>query len=187
MKYEITKEQILEAHKDACGDWKKKIESWFPGVFKNTLELNKWYKKSNTVVMFHVTEIDNDGYVSAYGINYEGKWSSSSVWFNCKPMREDIIPATDTEVSEMLKKEFKKIGFEKGIKVKCAKDGTEWTLRKGVDCLGIFNSIYNSFTDGSGAYWFWQGKFATIVEQPTEMTHAEIEKALGKKIKIVTK
>ena len=36
--YTITKEQILEGHGAACNEWKKKIESWFPDVFKHEIQ-----------------------------------------------------------------------------------------------------------------------------------------------------
>ena len=33
-KYQVEKSFILEAHKEACSDWKRKIEREFPEVFK---------------------------------------------------------------------------------------------------------------------------------------------------------
>jgi hypothetical protein len=172
MKYETTKEFILEAHKSACEGWKTKIEKEFPDVFKN--QYNKWYKHSYKGIFFFTD------YRCGYGIDSGGGWHispssgiDSGQW----------TPATDTEVSEMLIKEAKKRGFVQGVTVEsCVMSSF---IRK-IEKEDYKFTKYNQLTTGSITL-FENGKWATIVEQPTEMTHDEIEKALGKKIKIGTK
>lgn len=180
MKYETTKEFILEAHKSACEGWKTKIEKEFPDVFKN--QYNKWYKHSYKGIFFFTD------YRCGYGIDSDGGWHispssgiDSGQW----------TPATDTEVSEMLKKEAEKIGYKAG-NFKCLENWHKntshiWHYTTSPEYV-FQNGLLWIYNIGMFAYCiFKNGKWATIVEQPTEMTHAEIEKALGKKIKIVTK
>jgi len=40
MKIEISKEFVLEAHKAACSDWKKRIEKELPELF--TKRVKRW-------------------------------------------------------------------------------------------------------------------------------------------------
>lgn len=74
MKYEVTKEQILEAHADACNEWKEKLEEWFPKVFEQKCEVGKWYwasekaKREKTFLFYY------SGNKRTYGFGHDKKW-----------------------------------------------------------------------------------------------------------------
>jgi len=179
---EITEEQIKEAHNAACSQWKQKIEQWFPECFKQKLEVGKWYKsKTGSIVNYQ-------GGTNGYGLTYFGDWCNNSNWDTF--ISESLLwtPATTEEVESMLIKEAEKKGFIDNNGVNFI--GVE------ENCYGKNNHILNtkilvdSDIDG-GVYaskgWIMKdGKWATIVETPKEMTLEEIEKKLGHKVKIVS-
>ena len=183
MKYEITEEQIREAHKAACSEWKQKIESWFPECFKPKLEINKWYKASKYgSAIFYLTQIIGET-IKAYGVNFDGLWVNENDWYAF--LDEEYEPATEEEVSEMLKKEAEKRGFKKGVNFIGVIENSY-----GIKDHVLNTEIYFDSDKEGGLYaskgWIMKdGKWATIVEQPKEMTIEEVEKQLGHKIKIV--
>lgn len=174
MKYETTKEFILDAHKDACPDWKEKIEKEFPDLFKPDLfkpkhEINKWYKNDYNNSIFFITAINSIAYNDAKGYGLEG-----GVWLDMQnnfywSTTKNCTPSTDEEVFSMLKKEAEKRGYE---------EGNFYCLYRNIlsedDCITKFNSKNNRFWIKYGCV-FHNGKWATIVEQPKEMTLQEIE------------
>jgi hypothetical protein len=135
-----------------------------------SLEVGRWYKvfrgdkEKNSLVVF------NGHGVSTYGFSHiYQNWTESYGCHNTFSNEEyDYEPATNKEVEEALIKEAKKRGFKEGVKVKCAKDNTEWYLIKNANKLSSGVSIEENFiTDGSGAYWFFEGKWATIIKPKT--------------------
>jgi len=93
------------------------------------------------------------------------------------------VKATKEEIEPLLIAEAKRRGLVKGVEVLCAQDDTEWTIKRdytegsfGVNCL----------TEGSGAYSFWNGKWATIITTE-ELTLEQVCKELKRNIKIVQK
>lgn len=177
MKYEITEEQIREAHNAACSQWKQKIEEWFPECFNPKYEIGKWYKSGKSIINYQ-------GGTNAYGYYAErDKWEDvNDSWLVFEEEGDKLSLATTEEVESMLIKEAEKRGFKEGVTVLCARYDSKWTLLRDT---ASYSYDRNNLTDGSGAYWFWKGKWATIVETPKEMTLEEIEKQLGHKIKIV--
>ena len=186
---EITEEQIKEAHNAACSQWKQKIEQWFPECFKQNLEAGKWYKDtSNGIFMFcfsgkyasYSSESNN------YGINAVGIWSEGLA------IHEDIkyTPATTEEVESMLIKEAEKKGLIEGVKINKLDNyyyGVLNTMIIGKPKLELYGDILvTQSTNGYNTALMKDGKWATIVETPKEMTLEEIEKQLGHKVKIVS-
>ena len=106
MKTEVRNEFILEAHKSACSEWKLKIEKECPELFKNKLEVGKWYNYYKGALLVW----NNGGY--SYGF-INGKYRED--WSFCS---QDAEPATEEEVKEALIKEAKKRGFKSGLKIK---------------------------------------------------------------------
>ena len=186
--YEITEEQIKEAHGAACSQWKLKIEQWWPDVFKSKLEVGKWYKRnnSNNVIAF-IKEIHADDF-TAYGWDYNGLWVNDSDNWTCD--LDDWTPATDKEVEEMLIKEAVRRGYEgKSIK-SLIDDGL--LVNETNDGKYISDVTYSYYANKNSLYLgymviFKNGKWAEIIkEEPSkEMTIEEIESKLGHKIKIV--
>jgi len=178
MKYEITKEQILEAHKDACSQWKEKIESWFPNVFKNTFVVGEWYKhKSGTIMNFQ----GND---SGYGWHTTDGWCECKGNLTCSDYPFNWTTATYEEVKTMLINEANKRGFKYGVTfygVVGVDKNRPIEIGKNKNISMNQHGLYCE-----DSYIFFNGKWATIVEQAEEITIEEIEKQLGKKIKIIS-
>ncbi|UTG62444.1 hypothetical protein J2O09_05670 [Elizabethkingia anophelis] len=116
-KYEVTKEQILEAHADACNEWKEKLEEWFPKVFEQKCEVGKWYwasekaKREKTFLFF------NNGKNTTYGFGWVGGWNN---YINHGGGRITGVEATKVELEEVFTRELiRRYGQNwKNIKVK---------------------------------------------------------------------
>jgi hypothetical protein len=175
----VSKEFILEAHNEACSTWKRKLEEQFPGVFvKDELEVGKWYKASNGCLFNFIKNENrfNKGFGFASSMNYYDNFQEYEV--------TKCIPATPEEVETALINEAKKRGFEYN-NFKCLKlpnftheNCKKLKYSKKDNTLAFTNCKKRNIV-------FDNGKWATIIEQPTEMTVAEIEEKLGCKIKIV--
>jgi len=151
-KYEVKESFILEAHDNACSEWKNRIEKEVPELFR--YEKNKWYKGCN-VIGFYKGDSGN------YGIN-NGSWSNT---INMSAI-ETWELMTIEEVETALIAEAKKRGFKEGVNIQ--PDFNVWTHYLGGKCI------------------FSDGKWAEIIEEaPQEITMSELEKELGRKIKIV--
>jgi len=180
MKYEITEEQIREAHNAACSELKQKIVSWFPECFKTKYEIGKWYKSGKSIINYQ-------GGTSAYGYYSEAdEWEDvNEYWVIFEQKDENLSFATEEEVFSMLKKEAEKRGFKKGVNFIGVIENSY-----GIKDHVLNTEIYFDSDKEGGLYaskgWIMKdGKWATIVETPKEMTLEEIEKQLGHKIKIV--
>ncbi|MVW92412.1 hypothetical protein FCL53_10590 [Elizabethkingia meningoseptica] len=114
MKYEVTKEQILEAHADACNEWKEKLEEWYPKVFKQKCEVGKWYwasekaKREKTFLFF------NNGENITYGFGWGGNWTND---LNHGWSEITGIEATEDELQCALENEAKTRGIVLGAVV----------------------------------------------------------------------
>jgi len=176
MKYEVSKEFIMQAYKDACTGWKNKIESEFPDLFKAKLVNGNWYWHPDNTG-FLMCWSGNYGESDSYGINHAGEWSN--ILHSYKSY--NYIQATDKEVEEMLINEAKKRGFVEGVKYISAWNDVVCEYSKNL----IYDSVKNCLSGYNGNNCIFQnGKWATIIEQHKEMTLSEIEEKLGYKIKI---
>ena len=170
---ESRKEFIIQAHKEACSEWKQNIEQEFPKLFKSEELYNGWYKDSqNEWCMFF-----QDGMME-YGFNTDGNWRGDIKHFY-SPIYSDY-KATDKEVEEALIKEAKKRGFKKGDVIKGEFHKSFNGLM--IDDYDMDSPSYipnsNMFALGNKVL-FKKGKWETIIET---ITKAEAEKELGKTI-----
>lgn len=112
--YNITKEQILEGHDAACNEWKKKIENWFPDVFKHVIQKGKVYKSLDNDFIFLLTDYNSTD-VEGYGFLQSGNWFDRS-WnvTNTKGFFSNYREATKEEWFEALKREAERRGFKVG-------------------------------------------------------------------------
>jgi len=94
MKYEITEEQIKE-NKHLT------LEQYFKEVFDVKLEVGRWYKWKSGAICCH-TEDKED-----YGFNSLGECIPNNHWLT-NGCNDGFTPATDSEVLEALRNEFKK-------------------------------------------------------------------------------
>ncbi|MDV3749668.1 hypothetical protein CMU21_17710 [Elizabethkingia anophelis] len=187
-KYEVTKEQILEAHADACNEWKEKLEEWFPKVFEQKCEVGKWYwacesaKRSKTMLFF------NNGENITYGWNWAGEWSNNITHGGAKITG---IEATDDEIQQALVNEANKRGIVTGAVV-----NTKNIINNGLyRCRNTFinNSgflDYKTFGDlrilygresGYALIVFKDGEWAKVIEEPNpvEVSKYDIAKLMN--------
>ena len=184
---EITEEQIKEAHNAACSQWKQKIEQWFPECLKQKLEAGKWYKHFDSdckEFLFCFNEFGDKN----YGFNKVGKWSNKLNVY--EKYSNKYIKATTKEVESMLIKEAEKRGFIDGVTVSKIDNyykGMLNTMIIGEHEFELYGDVL--VAKSTNNYYIClmaDGKWATIVETPKEMTLEEIEKQLGHKVKIVS-
>ena len=181
MKVEVSKEFILEAHKEACNDWKQRIEKEVPELFKDKFEIGKWYRGAHWLFCYVGGSCRDAEY---YGF-YQGEWGDST---NGCASFIGLTEATDKEVEEALIAEAKKRGFslKEGLDIK----GVRYKDTTTIDSSFVYekNPNYLWIDENKNGYAvdiFKDGKWATIIDQPKEMTIEEIQKELGCKIKIV--
>lgn len=160
---ESRKKFIIEAHENACNEWKQKIEKEFPKLFKkNTLEINKWY-------------VNDEGFLHCYkgSLSYGFNWSG--VWSNKLKTCNDVLnfrPASEKEVKDALIKEAKKRGIW---------DCPILSVSGNTDYHGKYIEEF-----GNNELWskyglvFLDGEWATPIKET--ITKEEAEKLIGKKI-----
>ena len=181
MKYEITKEQILETIRTGTDVTERYFKEIIPEAFKKELEIGKWYKYK--LALFYVTnkKSNNANYYNVFGFDVDGSWMTDNA---ATSFNENYIEATPEEVASSLKKEAKKRGYKQGITCAFGKGAYNRMIReneirwvpdwqdKGALCMGM-NVI------------FTQGNWAEILSQ--EKTVISMEKALkiiAKKMKV---
>jgi hypothetical protein len=180
----IDNDFILEAHVQACQEFKTKIEEQAPELFRDRFEQGKWYK-DNEHDMFYINENPNNSSFSVYGFlngGWRDRFSVGRTWITSGECKE----ATKEEVEAALIAEAKKRGFihganfigigsERETLVDLNTTPNEWQ----------FDINKNSLSHYCNNYFFSKGKWATIIEEPEEITIEQIQKELGRKIKIV--
>lgn len=183
MKYEITKEQILEIIRTGTDVTERYFKEIIPEAFKKELEIGKWYKYK--LALFYVTnKISNStNYYNVFGFNVDGNWmtDNATTYFV-----ENYIEATPVEVEVALKAEtIKRYGKDwENTKIKEHADGKPWIgngLNKGFFSCGLTpNKVFSKH-----GVLYSSGKWATIL--PQEKTVIPMEKALkiiAKKMKV---
>ena len=170
--YIITKEQILEGHGAACNVWKKKIENWFPDVFKRVIQKGKVYKSLDNDFIFLLTDYNSTD-VEGYGFLQSGNWFDRS-WNVTKPKEffNKYREATEEEWFEVLQREAKRRGFKVGgyfiePKNMISYDGLE---REVCGKLRFYNGNDLLSFDKTPSLIFKQGVWGTVVKKhiPTQ-------------------
>lgn len=166
------KEFIIEAHKDACSEWKSKIEKEFPKLFKKEISIGNWVKDDSEPKW--LVYIGNE---KRYGFNGFGVWFNEPIPYNVQP--SDRL-AIKEEVEEVLIKEAVKRGFKKDVVIY-----RDWFyISKKNTIYGNINNFkfymdLNKLTL-NGYTIFENGKWAEITAKA--MTISEAEKQLNCKI-----
>lgn len=183
---ELPKEFVIEVHKSACSDWKKRIEEVAPELFKSRLEAGKWYKEKSGLgigyrLMF-CKEIKEDSF-TGYGFCSAGNWQNKTTY-----CFGGFRPSTETEVFEALKKEAVRRGFKEGTVYKCAWNQVCNPTPKPLQIHNVF-LIDNYMTDGRGGCIFYNGKWAEIISNPIPKSLQKAIDKIGKDkiIEILTK
>ena len=122
---------------------------------------------------------DNKGW--GYGFNYRGEWNEETILF-------ERVKATKEEREPLLIAEAKKRGLVEGVEVECSLDNESYKINKNYGYMYQIEHDDFWFEDECGKYEavriYSNGKWATPITSE-EMTVAQIEKELGRKIKIV--
>lgn len=169
------KEFIKQAHSAACSEWKEKIETEFPKLFKkDELIVGKWYKHDEKA--FNALMVWGDSEYT-YGF-WNGEYKDNL----CFRDAFNKVPATDKEVSEALIAEASKRGYKKGVKFKLI-EGVVGKLNESIITsayeilyqaslnrlvLKSYNDLYTIFRDG-----VW----AEIIEEPVNVLKSDLELA----------
>ncbi|MCT4238521.1 hypothetical protein HZP42_19250 [Elizabethkingia anophelis] len=185
MKYEVTKEQILEAHADACNEWKEKLEEWFPKVFEQKCEVGKWYwanekaKREKTFLFF------NNGKNVTYGFGWDGEWGN---YINHGGEIIMGIIATDREVEKRLVIEANKRGYKKGVIFKCPYSTSKDFIELNNEEFDFEVCGYDPdskcgmcLRDREGHVLFSNGMWSEIITQsnPVEVSKSDIAKLMN--------
>ena len=194
MKYEITKEQILQlANKTEQGCTsviESDLKNWFPEAFKKELEIGKWYiTDGNKCGQYGKTLIANFSgkeEASNYGITFLGTWGKDLTLYHNDLGRSTRL-ATPEEVEVALKSQAQKLGFKEGVRfIPLFSNGTNY---RGNSVVEITEDEFlfqdNTLFTISGYRIFANGKWAQIL--PQEKTVVPMEKALkiiAKKMKV---
>lgn len=178
--YNITKEQILEGHGAACNEWKKKIENWFPDVFKREIQKDKVYKSLDNDFIFMLTDFNSND-VEGYGFLFNGTWFDRS-WnvTNTKGFFSNYREATKEEWFDVLQREAKRRGFivgERFIEPKnmFSYDGIEREIKGKLEYYNDNECLCFSKTS---SLIFKQGMWGTVVKKRIP-TQEEIDLVLG--------
>jgi len=178
-KHEVKEEFILEAHKEACSKWKSKIEKQFPDLFKNKLEIGKWYYYKyygGGYYVFNFVALVN-GTIRAYGIDSENGWFDET---HLMEVENRVETANKELVERELIKEAKKRGLKDGVVVNSMFYHSNGEMGKDAK-----TELDDNLFMFMGMYVLNEDEWSTIQEAPQEITIAEIEKELGRKIKLV--
>lgn len=178
MKYEVTKEQILEAHADACNEWKEKLEEWFPKVFEQKCEVGKWYWASenarrNKSFLFYC-----NGEEITYGFGFDKLWS------NCLEVGDNNtigVEATNEEVRDMLIMESKRIGYNEVNIISVRKvSGSSRSFNKNFDTWTYYDDSLYTESDGAGGYIAYSyGKWAEKNTSTVKVSKSDIAKLMN--------
>jgi hypothetical protein len=95
--FNIDKQFILEAHKAACNEWKRKIETKFPSLFENTYSIgDRFMINGSTYILGRAIATENGGSeISLININTGNCFSNSIKVY-------DINKVTEMEFKNMV-------------------------------------------------------------------------------------
>lgn len=160
------------------------ITEKFPELFETKLEVGKWYKSSycDEIRIAYCARIENRR-LFGYGMGSKG-WVYESISGWGKQL--GWHPATDKEVEEMLAMQSENM-FGDNV-VKSVETPTTATLNYNKTSYSHNdNQLYIKVAKGITEWCcvFSNGKWATIIEQPLELTVEEISEKYGREVKIV--
>ena len=184
MKYEITKEQILETIRTGTDVTERYFKEIIPEAFNTKLDTGKWYKSSTDIeflVYYQSNGFDNYGFLEDQP--YRDNLFFGDCWYNMSRL------ATDEEVSAVLKKEAKNRGYKEGVRIYDVylKEKTRVSSDKlDYEMCGHNPDNYGMcLRDSAGAIIFSNGKWAqTLPQEKTVVPMAKALKIIAKKMKV---
>jgi len=179
----ITEQQIKDCYSNP-----ELLKQIFPDVFKNKLEVGKWYKSTDGhSALLRVVEaykgMNENFAFESYGFNFDGYYvqsSKSGKGFGS----HNLTLATKEEVEQALFNEAEKKGFKKGAKFKTIDGSDRICTFNGMFYEFIFNTLHAQINgdewekDGkyisSNPEIFNNGKWAEIISEPIVITLDQI-------------
>jgi hypothetical protein len=169
----VSKQFLLDGHKEACQSWKERIEKEVPELFKsNELVKGWWYSVNYGKTMFLFDgEVNEDGDPLGAGFDFNGKWRNEDGigW----PCWAGIEKSTKEEISSALIAEAKRQGFINGAKFKnmesCFIQTIErdnhyfWPEGSEILCGRTKKSEWEILGSESNARIFDKGRWASII------------------------
>jgi hypothetical protein len=160
---------IIEAYRDACSTWKKKLENQFPDIiYRENLQNGVWYKYSDSEIYLVMFTNVKEG--EGYGITNHG-WTDGTIWkiYNLEKASDDYVLKMLTEVA------YQK-GFIKGVTV--IRDNT--FVNVGTVELKSSNTslLFDHGLQMSGYSIMEHGKWAKIRPELTEESIKEIKESI---------
>ena len=162
------KDLILKLHVEVSPSSKSEIEVEFPKLFKkDDLVVGKWYK--SRICLFNYQK-----HSKVYGFFGDEGWIDENWTWSKRDSK--VILATDEEVKQVLIKEAKKKGFKKGVKINNLESiGNMLSYHHhGISSNGSFYNISENAFWFMGKLIFWNGKWATIVEETITKEEAKV-------------
>jgi len=176
----ITEQQIKDCYSNP-----ELLKEIFPDVFKNKLEVGKWYKDTTSNMLIFSTKIEDRIY--GFGFGCSGKWYIDGNYFYKGKILEaenELRIATEEEVEQALFNEAEKKGFKKGAKFKTIDGSDRICTFNGMFYEFIFNTLHAQINgdewekDGkyisSNPEIFNNGKWAEIISEPIVITLDQI-------------
>jgi hypothetical protein len=186
-KVKVSKQFLLDGHKDACKLWKERIEKEVPELFeKPELKVGEWYSyKSQKCVKFLFNHQKKYG---SYGFS-DNEWNGVKMWntnLNTWPFPNNVRKATNQEVEAALIKEAKKRGYMEAFSIKDLSYGGSGIIEVG--CEKTFkpypsNDLWLNNANENVCI-FRDGKWASII--PDKEKNASLKasvKALEEQLK----
>jgi hypothetical protein len=124
----------------------------------------------------------HDGNRFVYGFECSGDWCLFKQNYKGSGDEER---ATEEEVKEALISEAKRRGFKEGVRFVSVYPDSQRNEVEITRCNFSYDGIEEPYLFIDSMCAFYNGKWATIIEEPKEMTVEEISKALGHEVKIV--
>lgn len=159
--YTVTEEFLQEAYKEACSEWKQKLETEFPEAFQK-VEIGKWYKEEGSNLLFYVEKITS-GVAIGCGFDRCGEWFSNYTWKKL-PLRKYVKLATEEEVQNAFFNEAEKRYGKNWEEVKIKETIDIRTPPMNMGILSVAFSLTSERLWNKNGLLFKDGKWAKVLE-----------------------
>lgn len=183
---EYTREQAEQVFKDSCEFFKTEINDVNVAKFLNhkfpQLPERGWLKHTSGSIIFRT------GSMSGYGRDKHHGWEIEDSYTFDLP--QNWQPAKEEEVITMLTEQAEKMGYVKGVKVKCLLDGDVYTLEsfwnKESCSMYRHGTVWFRATCGNSVRVMQDGKWAEIIAEDLQERFDALVKEAKEKGKTVT-
>lgn len=186
--YNVPESFILEAHKEACDKWKKKIESIAPDLFqKLSFKVGEWVSmddgRGSALICYQGKDNNH------YGFNWAGEWTTCFGNTTLNDCPEQCRLATKEEIEKHLIAEAEKRGFKEGVMVTGLWDANTPGYRFKIQTCGKNRFEYFKNDDRlvlENACIYKQGNWATIISaEKVRLTLEDIAKLKGVDVSLI--